>query len=129
MNATIKETSSGKQYIRPTLTYNRAEELIKLGRKKILHALVNKLDEPRSLVNKKCSLQTAVECHEHEVGRWSGDEPIRSSLARAIWFEHAPHITRGPECRWPISIYSRQKLDSYNFVMFDPPEPEVEEDS
>jgi len=128
MNTVINETSNGEHFVRPTLTYSRAKELISLGREKIINAAVNKLDEPRSLVNKKCSLQTAIECHECEIRQWSGERPIRSSLARAIWFEHAPHITRGPICRWPISPHSRQRLDSYQFIMWDsePPDLEVE---
>lgn len=126
MDTIIEESNrhtGGEPNINPTLTLGLARELVRRGWSVVTEARNSLKDPPISVSSVKCTLRCALECHEVELAFYKDrpdDHPIRSALARSIWFECAD-FTLGPRCKWPI-VNSRGLTDSYRFVMYDPEE-------
>jgi len=123
MNATKLVNNNKGGVSQPTLTYSLAKKLLTKGRQRLLYAEINKLDPPMCKTSKRCSLSTMVSVHQSELREWSGDEPIRPALARAIWFEYNDDLVFGVECRKHINS-SHTKIDTHEFIMMECPEEE-----
>ncbi len=119
MDTTVGEFNGRKHVINPTLTCSYAYELVESGKQRLIDGRDSPTAPVMCRVIPACALRTAIEVHEMELGRYSGDEPIRSGLARAIWFEYYPGIVFGNRRTWSNLHNNRITAPSFEFIMME----------
>lgn len=119
MNTMIRESNGRKPVTNRTITHNYARELVAYGRQRLIDER-DSIDRPvMSRIVAACSLKTAIEVHEMELEEFSGDEPIRSALARSIWFEYYPGIVFGNKRYWTNLHKNRIAAPAFEFIMME----------